>query len=54
MRPFPFQADPGDAYPPMTGVVQKLTRMRAGLGISCIMVGEVGGVAPLVERLAGS
>ena len=39
------------------GFVEKLTRMRAELGISSIMVGEVDELdelAPVVERLAGS
>ena len=35
-------------------LVEKLTRLRAELGISSIMVGEVGELDAVVERLAGS
>ena len=34
--------------------VEKFTRLRAELGISSIMVGEVDELAPVVERLAGT
>jgi alkanesulfonate monooxygenase SsuD/methylene tetrahydromethanopterin reductase-like flavin-dependent oxidoreductase (luciferase family) len=34
--------------------VEKFRRLRAELGISSIMVGEVDELAPVVERLAGS
>jgi probable F420-dependent oxidoreductase len=36
------------------GFVEKFQRLRAELGISSIMVGEVGELAPVVERLAGT
>ena len=36
------------------GFVEKFTRLRAELGISSIMVGEVDELAPVVERLAGT
>ncbi len=36
------------------GFVEKLTRMRTELGISSIMVGEVGELDAVVERLAGT
>ena len=36
------------------GLVEKFTRMREELGISSIMVGQVGELARVVERLAGS
>jgi hypothetical protein len=36
------------------GFVDKFQRLRAELGISSIMVGEVGELAPVVERLAGT
>jgi probable F420-dependent oxidoreductase len=36
------------------GFVEKFTRLRDELGISSIMVGEVGELAPVVERLAGT
>ena len=34
--------------------VEKFQRLRRELGISSIMVGEVGEMAPVVERLAGT
>ena len=34
--------------------VEKFQRLRSDLGISSIMVGEVGELAPVVERLAGT
>jgi probable F420-dependent oxidoreductase len=36
------------------GLIEKFQRMRAELGISSIMVGNVDDLAPVVERLAGT
>jgi hypothetical protein len=36
------------------GLTEKLQRLREELGISSVMVGEVGDLAPVVERLAGT
>jgi probable F420-dependent oxidoreductase len=36
------------------GFVEKFTRLRSELGISSIMVGDLGELDPVVERLAGS
>ena len=38
----------------VASLVEKLCRLRAELGISSIMVGEVDELAPVVERLAGT
>jgi hypothetical protein len=36
------------------GLADKLRRQRESLGIASIMVGELGELDPLVERLAGT
>jgi hypothetical protein len=36
------------------GFVEKFTRLRAELGISSIMVGNLGELDPVVKRLAGT
>ena len=36
------------------GLVEKFTRLRSELGISSIMVGDLGELDPVVERLAGT
>jgi hypothetical protein len=36
------------------GFVEKFTRLRSELGISSIMVGDLGELDPVVERLAGT
>jgi hypothetical protein len=38
----------------LDGLVEKLRRLRDELGISSIMVGAVGDLDPVVERLAGT
>ena len=38
----------------LDGLVEKIGRMRAELGITSIMVGNVDDLAPVVERLAGT
>ncbi|MBA3959279.1 MAG: hypothetical protein H0X60_02625 [Chloroflexi bacterium] len=38
----------------MEGFVDKFQMLRERLGISCIMVGAIDDLAPIVKRLAGS
>ncbi len=38
----------------LDALVEKFTRLRQELGISSVMVGEVGELGPVVDRLAGT
>ncbi len=38
----------------LDGLTEKFRELRARLGISCVMVGEIDPLAPVVERLAGT